>query len=49
MLAAEGGHTETVQALVNADIYTKKASVKVHYSSVNYYHKSIYKISDCHL
>ena len=32
MLAAKGGHTETVQALVDADIYTiLKASVKMCY------------------
>ena len=33
MLAAEGGHSETVQALIDADVYHAKANVKVCYSS----------------
>ena len=32
MLAAKGGHAETVQGLLDADVYTK-ASVKVYYDS----------------
>ena len=33
MLAAEGGHSKTVQVLVDADVYSTEAGVKVCYSN----------------